>query len=97
MGLIVPTKNFSTKLVHLTPLRATGKILKNQFIEPVVKVKSVHTEVGQEFVVSTKPFDEYKEAYLTEEYANKIKEFLNTAEFVPEGQRSVLFYGEKYK
>ena len=40
MFLIAPTKNFSTKLVHLTPLRATpffglfytGEILKNAFL-----------------------------------------------------------------
>ena len=61
------------------------------------KIKSVQTEVRPEFLVSTKPFCEYKEEYLTEEHANKITEFLNKAEFVTEGQRSVLFFGEKYR
>ena len=62
-----------------------------------IKIKSVQTEVRPEFSVSTKPFCEYKEEYLTEEYANKITEFLDNAEFVTEGQRSVLFFGEKYR
>ena len=54
-----------------------------------LKIKSVQTEVRPEFAVSSKPFCEYKEDYLTEEHANKITEFLNNAEFVTEGQRSV--------
>ena len=57
-----------------------------------IKIKSVQTEVRPEFAVSSKPFCEYKEDYLTEEHANKITEFLNNAEFVTEPRDNVQSY-----
>ena len=61
------------------------------------KISSTKVEPGPEFTVPpTKPYEDYKEDYLTSDYANEIKEFLDTSEFVKEGQRQVLFFGERY-